>query len=108
GIRKQIYQKDKITIVSCSLIKPVKRLDLIIDVLSKVSYDYYWIHIGSGETEKEVIKYATEKLPPNKFEFLGFVSNDKILDVYKQYDADFFINLSDSEGLPVSIMEAMS
>ena len=108
GIRKQIYQKDKITIVSCSLIKPVKRLDLIIDVLSKVPYDYYWIHIGSGETEKEVIKYATEKLPPNKFEFLGFVSNDKILDVYKQYDADFFINLSDSEGLPVSIMEAMS
>lgn len=108
GIRKQIYQKDKITIVSCSLIKPVKRLDLIIDVLSEVPYDYYWIHIGSGETEKEVIKYATEKLPPNKFEFLGFVSNDKILDVYKQYDADFFINLSDSEGLPVSIMEAMS
>ena len=25
-----------------------------------------------------------------------------------EYDADYFINLSDSEGIPVSIMEAMS
>jgi len=108
GVRKQINQKDKIVIGSCSFIKPVKRLDLIIDVLSKIPYDYYWVHIGSGEIEEKIKKYAIEKLPPNKFEFLGFISNDKILDVYKQFDVDFFINLSDSEGIPVTIMEAMS
>ncbi len=35
------------------------------------------------------------------------MSNDKILDVYEQFDVDFFINLSDSEWIPVTIMEAM-
>ncbi len=56
GVRKQINQKDKIVIGSCSFIKPVKRLDLIIDVLSKIPYDYYWVHIGSGEIEEKIKK----------------------------------------------------
>lgn len=108
GIRKKIFSKDTITIGSCALIKQVKRLDLIIDVLSKIPYDYYWVHVGKGEIEEEIKKYAIEKLPPDKFKFLGFVSNDKILRIYEQFDVDFFINLSDSEGIPVTIMEAMS
>jgi glycosyltransferase involved in cell wall biosynthesis len=57
---------------------------------------------------KEIKEYAAKKLPTGSFEFLGYLSNEKVLDVYFQYDVDFFINLSDSEGIPVSIMEAMS
>ena len=36
------------------------------------------------------------------------VSNEKILDFYAEQFVDLFINLSDSEGIPVSIMEALS
>ncbi len=108
GIRKKIYSKDTITIGSCSLIKQVKRLDLIIDVLSKIPYNYHWIHIGDGVMGKEIKEYAAKKLPTGSFEFLGYLSNEKVLDVYFQYDVDYFINLSDSEGIPVTIMEAMS
>ena len=108
GIRKKIYSKDTITIGSCSRITQVKRLDLIIDVLSKIPYNFHWIHIGDGVMGKEIKEYAAKKLPTGSFEFLGYLSNEKVLDVYFQYDVDFFINLSDSEGIPVSIMEAMS
>jgi len=57
---------------------------------------------------KEIKEYAAKKLPTGSFEFLGYLSNEKVLDVYFQYDVDYFINLSDSEGIPVTIMEAMS
>ena len=36
------------------------------------------------------------------------VSNEKILEYYSQNYVDLFINVSDNEGIPVSIMEAMS
>ena len=36
------------------------------------------------------------------------VSNEKVLDYYSQNYIDIFINVSDNEGIPVSIMEAMS
>ncbi|WP_347000298.1 glycosyltransferase, partial [Bacteroides cellulosilyticus] len=38
----------------------------------------------------------------------GQVSNAKILDFYRNNHVDLFINVSSSEGIPVSIMEAIS
>ncbi|PWJ88077.1 glycosyl transferase family 1 [Oceanotoga teriensis] len=108
NIRKKICHKERICIVSCSFINYNKRLDLIIDFLSTVSFDFDWIHIGDGNLRDKMENYAKIKLPENSFKFLGFVENTKILEFYSKYDADFFINMSDSEGIPVTIMEAMS
>ena len=36
----------------------------------------------------------------------GVVPNNEISNIYKKYKPDFFINLSSTEGVPVSIMEA--
>jgi glycosyltransferase involved in cell wall biosynthesis len=41
-------------------------------------------------------------------ELRGRVSNEEVLEFYKQESPDFFMNLSTSEGIPVSIMEAFS
>ena len=41
-------------------------------------------------------------------ELRGWSDNQKILDFYKNNLVNVFINLSSSEGVPVSIMEAMS
>ena len=40
--------------------------------------------------------------------FEGRVENRKVLEFYRNNAINLFINLSDSEGIPVSIMEAMS
>ena len=95
-------------IASCSSIIAVKRIDLIIDVLSKLHIPFLWIHLGDGELRGEMEKYACSKLRSGAYEFLGYVDNEEISSIYEKYDVDFFLNLSDSEGVPVSIMEAMS
>lgn len=99
-----------IKIVSCSNLVPVKRVDRIIDVLSCIKdISIEWIHFGGGELAREIEISAEEKLSSNiRYLFLGKVENRKVLEYYKKEDIDLFINLSESEGIPVSIMEAMS
>lgn len=108
NLKKEIKEKRRVCIASCSSIIEVKRLDLIIDVLTKLDMDFYWIHIGKGKLEEEIKKYAYKKLKKENYKFLGNLDNSKILQTYIDYDIDYFINLSDSEGIPVSIMEAIS
>ena len=53
--------------------------------------------------------YAKEKLMDNiRFEFKGTVKNSNIMIAYKNAQYDLFVNVSETEGIPVSIMEAMS
>ncbi|MDY5669180.1 MAG: glycosyltransferase [Bacilli bacterium] len=97
-------------IISCSTLTAVKRIDLIIEVLKNVTDNINWTHIGSGPLEDEIKKQA-RSLPNNiNFNFLGHLENEKVLSYYQinAKNIDLFINLSSVEGIPVSIMEAMS
>lgn len=111
NIQKQVLQKSEICIASCSNLIQIKRLDLIIKALAGLNgIRVRWLCIGRGELINS-IKCLAEKQLLNttiKYEFLGYVENSKILSTYKKYDVDFIINLSDSEGLPVSLIEAFS
>ena len=103
--------KRDITIASCSYIIQRKRLDLIIlfiKELSKYNVKLKWIHIGDGELQGEIKSLAQKELKGVDYRFLGKMSDEDIFKVYKAFDVDFFINLSDSEGIPVSMLEAMS
>lgn len=104
-----------LNIVSCSYIVPVKRIDKIIyalKVLSQnVKYEIKWTHIGSGSHENEIRMLAQTELGGLKnltYNFLGELSNEGVFRFYKENSVDVFINVSDSEGVPVSLMEAMS
>lgn len=104
-----------INIVSCAHLRPVKRIDLLCDALNKfaLSHDDWqikWDHFGGGEN-KEVSKLEskTSILPSNvNCTLWGNVPNNNVLAHYKQNPVDFFISVSESEGIPVSVMEAMS
>lgn len=96
-------------IVSCSNMLPVKRLDLVIDTLKRCKQQIYWSHIGDGPLKEELEKKVHEELPSNiKCEFLGRKKNAEVLKYYQTHPIDLFINVSSSEGIPVSIMEAYS
>ncbi len=104
-------KKDKaFNIVSCSNVIPVKRVHLLAKALSKVTdKEISWTHFGDGEGFESLKKIAAETLPENiKYSFPGRIPNSQIFDYYNQNSVNLFVNVSSSEGLPVSIMEATS
>ena len=112
GVEKGIYNDenvDKFLLVSCSRLISLKRVDLIVDSLAKIKFNMKWVHFGDGEKFNEVLNLSKNRLPYNiEYEFKGRIENKLILDFYKLERPNLFLNLSSSEGIPVSIMEAMS
>jgi glycosyltransferase involved in cell wall biosynthesis len=95
-------------IVSCSNLVPVKRIHLIPRILKFVNLNIHWVHFGNGPEIKDIKKFC-KLLPSNvSFEFKGFVPTSEIIRFYQEHSVDLFINVSASEGVPVSIMEALS
>lgn len=106
--------RNDVVIVSCSNMIELKRIDRIIEVLSTLDLPQRhltWIHFGTGPLLNAITKQAQILLaskPNVTVELRGEVSNTDILRFYQNHAVDCFITLSSSEGLPVSIMEAMS
>lgn len=112
GIRTSninLDRKEKL-IVSCSNLIPLKRVGLIIDALSKIQdLTIRWVHFGEGAQSVELQRLAAEVLSSNiRAEWRGRVSNQEVLIFYAKERPDLFVNVSETEGLPVSIMEALS
>lgn len=105
------YKKQAtITIVSCSVLIPVKRVHLIIEslMLMPETQPVKWIHMGYGELEDD-LKRMAHQLPEHiQYSFRGYVPNAEVMKFYLANQVDLFVNVSESEGLPVSIIEAIS
>ncbi len=98
-------------LVSCSAVIDIKQLPLLIDALAGWrGAPVYWTHIGGGEQEEDVRTYARQQLgslPGVRYEITGTVEREQVQAIYASRPFDAFINVSRSEGVPVSIMEAM-
>jgi glycosyltransferase involved in cell wall biosynthesis len=108
--RKKVFR-----IVSCSSMNPVKRVSIIIEGISILSKNrpkdkIEWIHFGDGPLRKDIEEKSRVLLVRKNvsYKLMGNVSNKKVLGYYKRVPVDLFVNVSSSEGLPVSIMEALS
>ncbi|MCP4177777.1 MAG: glycosyltransferase [bacterium] len=102
-------KESKPIIVSCSSMNnKVKRIHLIIEALHEINIPLKWVHFGSG-TYFEEIKSLSKNLPSNiDVELKGYQQNSKIMTFYENTYISAFLNVSESEGLPVSIIEAIS
>ncbi|MFN1835365.1 glycosyltransferase [Balneola sp. MJW-20] len=97
------------TILSCSSIIPLKRVSLIASALQYIkTFSIEWIHIGSGPCRPEVESIAKDFSENVKFKITGWLPSSEVRQFYQENEVDLFINVSESEGVPVSIMEAMS
>lgn len=104
------YKREKeIRLLSCSNVVQVKRLNRLVDALCEIKdKTIYWTHFGDGVLLDEIKKLAKE-LPNNvKADFRGNIKNIDLMKIYSTENFDLFVNVSESEGIPVSIMEAMS
>ena len=98
-------------LVSCSSLSPVKRVDRILESLALLDpVPVEWIHFGSGEGLEELKARAREVFSGRflSFDFRGQVPNAEIYRYYQENHVDLFLNASTIEGIPVSIMEALS
>lgn len=99
---------DVFKIVSCSNIVPVKRVRFLAEVIGRLDFKVQWTHIGDGPLRAEV-EAVIGKFPENVTGvLLGAMPNAEVLKYYSEHHVDLFINVSESEGVPVSIMEAFS
>ena len=113
GVEKQtevyVNNNEIPIIVSCSVINDNKRVQRIAEILSHVKSNVKWIHFGGGDLETELREYCKTNLPDNvSWELAGWTDHKKIMDYYGENRPDLFINVSKVEGIPVSIMEALS
>lgn len=92
------------SIVSCSNVIPLKRVELILAAIKNINQPLKWVHFGDGPLLQQIKKEAKGL----NVEFKGRVQNKKVLEYYKANTPSLFINVSTSEGIPVSIMEAFS
>jgi len=104
-------ENPKLRILSIGALYSVKRIDLLIKALNSINeFGIIWEHFGTGPDETAIQKLASDLLSKKNvaFFFHGFVNNKDLREHLTENIYDLLINSSSSEGIPVSIMEAMS
>ena len=100
-----------VRIFTCSNVIPLKRVPLIFDCINSFSRNrkVIWTHIGGGaDLDALREKVSSEKVQNLEVHLLGKKDHSEVIDYYKSHSIDLFINLSTVEGVPVTIMEAIS
>lgn len=100
---------EKLRIISCSTVDKNKRVALIAEALTYIKIPVEWTHIGDGPLMKEL------KLNCSSFDgsfvsinLKGRITNEEVHQLYREQPFDLFVNVSSSEGVPFSIVEALS
>jgi len=107
NIKKTYISSNRFLVVSCSRMVPLKRVELIPKILKSLQIPVHWVHFGDGPTYQEVQLNAA-KLNEASYSLYGKVDNDAIHQFYLKYNVGLFVSLSVSEGLPVTMMEAIA
>ncbi len=111
----RIDQNEVFTIVSCSHIRNIKRVYLIPGILKHLSFKVKWIHIGRADDQDPTtpllnvnIKELNSSNSLVDVELKGEMTHEAIMDLYGSTPINLFLSVSETEGLPVSMMEAIS
>ncbi|MDR2130092.1 MAG: glycosyltransferase [Odoribacteraceae bacterium] len=100
---------ERVHLLSCSRVLPVKRVHLILEALRLMTdMPLTWTHLGGGPGWEALAREAQRRPANLEIRMPGEMTNPLVLAYYLQNPVDLFLNVSSSEGLPVSIMEAIS
>lgn len=106
-------QDDTFSILSCSFMVPGKRLHLIVNAIAVILREHptlklRWTHIGDGELFDQLQSQVARTLTDQRVEviFKGYMPQQALMAFYRDAAFDVIVNVSDSEGIPVSLMEA--
>ena len=106
-----VPQKGECSFVTCSRLDGNKRVSLFAAAfceLRRKRFNCHWYCIGDGVERSKVEAIIASAEARSAVTMLGQLSNEEVVSFYKENPIDYFVNVSLSEGVPVSIMEAMS
>jgi glycosyltransferase involved in cell wall biosynthesis len=111
------YKHDthRIVLLSNAWIQPLKRIDMLVKALALIDdIEVEWIHVGDDygtgrfpALKKLAADYLDTK-PNIKHEFVGRKTLQQLYEIYTNSRVNLFINLSTTEGTPVSMMGSIS
>ncbi|MFM2285864.1 MAG: hypothetical protein RLZZ543_1361 [Bacteroidota bacterium] len=99
-------------ILSLAFITPVKRIDRMIEAIALTKdCEIEWTHIGNApQNDKSIADLALERLqtlPHVRYHFAGEMSKEQVYNYLNANHSDVLLCTSRSEGIPVSMMEAL-
>jgi glycosyltransferase involved in cell wall biosynthesis len=102
----------KLNILSIAFLSPIKNIELLIDALAKLDLPFHWTHIGDSNSKyaQKIRQLAKDRIAQyeNRVTFMGGIPNEQIKFLIENEGIDLLVNTSFSEGIPVSMMEALS
>jgi len=111
GVQSTSDSDGKFVIVTCSTLTSLKRVYLVAEamkILVDRGYNVFWNCLGDGPEFSKIHDFVVRENLEKNVLFHGRKENSYVIDFYKNNYVSLFINVSTSEGVPVSIMEAMS
>jgi len=106
-----------LVIVSCAKVRNIKRVHLIGEALERVGGIHVrWVHFGgtaNADRDQTVVQFMrtvdrVRQRPNMEVVLKGQMDHHAIMEWYASNAVDLFISMSSTEGLPVSMMEAIS
>lgn len=105
-----------LTLLTCARVAPVKRVDRCLKAAAAIAEAFpfsnvRWIHVGDGPLMNRLRAMAskTDSLPANlTIELRGAMPNKELHKLYQSTPVNWFMLLSESEGLPIALTEAIS
>ena len=102
-------------VLSCSSVIPVKRLELLAErlrqyALARPDHACVWHHIGDGDLLQSLAAYCKSNLhdiPNLKYVLHGHMTVEGVRSFMGTTALDALVNVSSSEGVPVTMMEAL-
>lgn len=98
-------------ILTCSHLVPVKRMNRMPAVLAGLrerGVDATWTHLGDGPGMDALRSAVASAGVGDRVNLHGHVDNSALVTTERELKPSVFVNLSASEGLPVSMMEVAS
>lgn len=107
-------REDPLWVASCSYMNDNKRVELIVEAIGLLQargIPVKWTHFGESDPERlasmqQLIETSCRQ--PEACELRGYVPNPEVRSFYGSNNVQVFVNCSLSEGVPVSIMEALA
>jgi len=112
-VRAAASRDGVLRIVSCSFLRDVKRVPLLAQALVELARQrpqqpIAWTHLGDGPTRAEVEAVLGGAPETLRAHLPGTVDAASVREFYAGQPVDLFVQVSASEGLPVSVMEALA
>lgn len=107
-----VARQTPLHVLTVSTVRPLKRLGLVAEavaLLQREGVSLRWTHLGGGSPGAVArLRRSTAGLDTGTVDLVGPLPHGEVLRWYAEHAPSVLVNVSTSEGVPVSVMEALA